>query len=160
MVIKNILQVFIKQTCEKNVLQRQLKHQPPNDTCIARLNPIIRQQKTYRQGTGNRFHLCCVCLVIGHSFAAGHGPQGPHGLQIGGTSEAKDGPNDSEVGANNYHVTIYRGFLKWGLPPNGWFISWKILLKWKMTRGTPIYGTPQMVYDTSNYSYSGLHTSC
>ena len=29
-----------------------------------------------------------------------------------------------------------------GSPIAGWFISWKILPKWMITRGTPIYGNP------------------
>ena len=35
-------------------------------------------------------------------------------------------------------VTLYGGFHKCGYPKlAGWFISWKILLKWMITRGTP-----------------------
>jgi hypothetical protein len=33
------------------------------------------------------------------------------------------------------------GFPSMGVSKNGWFISWKILLKWMMTGGTPISGT-------------------
>ena len=31
-----------------------------------------------------------------------------------------------------------------GTPIAGWFVSWKIPLKWMMTRGTPRYGNPHM----------------
>ena len=45
-----------------------------------------------------------------------------------------------------------------GLPSiAGWFIE-KILLKWMITRGTPIYGTPHIfpTYAAINPPYSGL----
>ena len=43
-----------------------------------------------------------------------------------------------------------------GVPQNGWFISWGkiILLKWMITRGTSIYGSPQMITARQDFSAS------
>ena len=37
---------------------------------------------------------------------------------------------------------VCESFLKWGTPIAGWFFWWKIALKWMMTGGTPISGSP------------------
>ena len=42
----------------------------------------------------------------------------------------------------------YKGFLKWGVTQNGWFLLGKILLKWMMTCGTPILGN---LHNSRNY---------
>ena len=48
----------------------------------------------------------------------------------------------------------YGGFLKWRHPKlAGWFISWKILLKWMRPGGTPISGNHHISYDNIHHQY-------
>ena len=65
-----------------------------------------------------------------------------------GTTSRQWGPNGASAGGTVSLAILNGGRLfevwMWGLgmgvPNNGWFISWKITLKWMMTRGTPISG--------------------